>query len=151
MKFLFFNLWLFMAFFSTYSFAVPQMKSVEQILNAENTPATRLLVMQRCSALYLTAANISDTRNDAKHIAKELEDVANFFGILAIQFSKKDSNLRDLSVDGNADAILRMHSAYMDDAENARALSGNYTDGIMKTDLPACKALYDGAQSLTNN
>jgi hypothetical protein len=93
--------------FSVNSFSAPQMKSIEQILNAEDTPATRLVVMQRCSAVYLTASSYSNTREDTKYIGKELKDVADFFSLLAIQFSKKESNLMDLTVDGNVNAVIK--------------------------------------------
>ena len=137
------SFFLFLAFLNLQSHAELKLKSIDEILKTENTPSTFLLALQRCSAVYMTAASHMETREDTKHLSKNMQDLATVFALMAIEYSESESNLANLTIDGNRTAIERMYDAYLEDANNARGLTGNYTDGMMKSDLPLCKTLYE--------
>ena len=128
---------------STNLYSQPKMKSIDEIMNNEYSPATVIFANQRCSAMYLTASSLVQDRNDMQHLASDYEDKAKFMATMALFFSANNKDVQPITPETNNAQISKIYDAYIADGNEARALTGNFTDGVMQYDMTSCAAMYD--------
>ena len=120
-----------------------KMKSIDEIMNAEYSPATVIIANQRCSAVYLTAASLVEANTKTQHLSEEYQNKAKFMGAIAMFWSENNKGIKPISPEQNSIQISNMYDAYLDDGNKAKAKTGNFTDGILKKDMPSCNSLYE--------
>lgn len=117
-----------------------ELKSIEQVLAGEQSPAMVSYALKRCSAAYMTLSALMTAEGGDAKLAVQASDMSTlFFGVTS---KHSDQNGWAFDAEAVTTAIGDMVQLYAEEAQRNYAATGNRIDGVFKQDIAMCREIY---------
>lgn len=117
-----------------------ELKSIEQVLIEEQSPAMVSYALKRCSAAYMTLSGLMTIEGGDAKLAVQASDMSTLFFSMTSKHS--DQNAWAFDAKAVTAAIGDMVELYAEEAQRNYAATGNRIDGVFKEDVAMCREIY---------
>jgi hypothetical protein len=116
-----------------------EMKSINEILSFEASPANSQYAIKRCSALYILLAGLMVGEDEA--LSAQSQDISGKFFALALVHAKQ--NELPAVAGANQITIMAMVERYTTLAQDNYLSTGNRLEGVIKEDTEFCRPIAE--------
>lgn len=118
-----------------------ELKSLNQALSEEQSPAIVSFALKRCSAAYLTLSSLMLIDGGDPDLSQQASDASvRFFSVSSAHAAQNDLAF---DADGVMAVIGEMAGLYAEEAQANFAATGNRIEGVFKEDVQFCRGILD--------